>query len=401
MFYILLAFGLLTFILGTVPLLLSIRFRNYVEKAFQKPLLVYSPKVSLILPCKGIDPGFRENIDAHFNQDYPCYEIIFVTATEEDPAYVFLQGFLKEKRTEVLAKLIVAGISQDRGQKINNMLEALKNVRHDTEVYAFVDSDIRPDKNFLSNLVRPLQIPDIGAATGIRWYMPEHGNLGSLLRSIWAAGVYPILIDEKYNFAFGGANVVKRDVFEKSHIETLLNHSVSDTFAITNGIKSKGLKIYFVPQCIVVSHEDSTLSETIEWTNRQTIISRIYNPSFWKMVFLTYSFSNLMLLIGIITLLLSIAGNGYFVLPALLMLSLIPLEMINAGLLLPIVKRLIPEQARRIDKLKWRYYFVTPLASILIMINSIASLTTNEIAWRGIKYKLISPTETKVLSKDN
>lgn len=400
MYYFLLGLGALALLFGTLPLLLSYRFKRYVHDSLSSSLPEYTPKASLILPCKGIDPGFEENIKAHLEQDYPDYEVIFVTATDDDPAYVFLDDFMKKRSYKVHIKLEVAGISPSRGQKINNVLDAINKVRNETEVFVLVDSDIRPKKDFLRNLIKPLQLPDIGATTGIRWYMPKQGNLGSMLRSIWTAGVYPILIDQKHNFAYGGAYAVKKGTFEKANVRALLDRSISDTFAVTNGVKGIGLKVYFVPQCIVVSHEDSTISETFEWTNRQTIISRVYNPPFWWVVFLTYSFSNLMLLLGIIILILSIAGKGYFVLPALLMLSLIPLEMINAALLLPVVKQLIPEQREQIDKLKWRYYLATPLASILILLNSIVSLTTNEITWRGIRYKLISSKETKVLSSN-
>ena len=395
-YYLLLLLGIITFFFGIIPLIFSYRLKRYVEEALNKSIPEHTPMVSLILPCKGLDPGFEENINALLNQDYPDYEVVFVTATYDDPAYAVIHRLMK-KKSKMPVKLVIAGISPLRGQKINNMFEALKNVRDDTQVFAFVDSDIRPEKDFLRNLVGPLQDHNVGATTGIRWYLPQKGVLGSMLRSVWAAGAYPLLIDQKHNFAWGGANAIKRCTFEKANIGKLLDHSISDTFAITNGVKSIALQIYFVPQCVVVSHEDSTLSDTIEWTNRQTIISRVYSRPFWWTVFLTYSFSNAMLLLGIIILTLCIIGKGTYVFPGLLMLSLIPLEMINAAFLLPTVKQMIPEHSKQIEKLKWKYYYTTPLASILIMTNSIVSLTTNEITWRGVRYKLISPTETTVL----
>jgi len=396
-YYLVLSLGIITFFFGIIPFIFSYRFKLYVKEALNKSIPEHTPMVSLILPCKGLDPGFEENINALLNQDYSDYEVIFVTATDDDPAYVFLNKLLKKISYNIPAKLVVAGISSLRGQKINNMLKALQNVRADTQVFAFVDSDIRPNNNFLRNLVKPLQNDNVGVTTGIRWYLPEHSNLGSMLRSLWAAGAYPLLIDQRHNFAWGGANAIKRTTFESAEIGKLLDRSISDTFAITNGIKGIGLQVHFVPQCVVVSHEDSTLSGTIEWTNRQTIISRVYSPAFWRTVFLVYSFSNIMLLSGVAILILSIIGKTTFILPGLLMLSIIPLEMINAAILLPVVQQMIPEHSKRIEKLKWSYLYATPLASILIMINSIVSLTTNEITWRGVKYKLISPTETRVL----
>jgi cellulose synthase/poly-beta-1,6-N-acetylglucosamine synthase-like glycosyltransferase len=396
--HIFLILGSLTFISGVVPLIFSFRFKKYVRDYFNTAIPEYTPSVSLILPCKGIDPGFRENVKAMLNQDYPDYEIVFVVATQDDPAYPVLEGFVNDNSFKIQRKLIVAGISPIRGQKINNLIEAINNVRADTEVFAFVDSDNRPGKDFLRNLVKPLQFDQIGATTGIRWYLPKRAGLGSMLRSVWAAGAYPLLIDQKYNFTYGGANALKRETFEKANIRNLFDRAVNDSFAITNGIKNIGLKIFFVPKCIVVSHEDSKLSETVEFTNRQTITTRVYSPSFWWTVFLTYCFSNVMLLMGITLFTLWIIGKGAFFLPALLMLSLIPLEIINAAILLPDIQRLIPEYSNEIEKLKWRYYLTTPLASILILFNSVVSLCTNEFTWRGVRYRLVSPTYTEVLA---
>jgi glycosyltransferase involved in cell wall biosynthesis len=400
MYSLLLLLGLLTVLFGIIPLILSYRFKKYVYLKLNNPTREYSPKASVILPCKGIDPGFEENINALLTQDYPDYEVIFVTATDEDPAYSFLDKFIKNTSYTIPLKLIISGLSSLRGQKINNIIEALEHVRDNTEIFVFVDSDVRPEKNFLRNLVNPLQYQNIGASTGIRWYLPKHGNLGSILRSLWAAGAYPLLINQRYNFVYGGANAIKKETFAKGNIKELLDHSISDTFAIAGGVKSIYLDICFVPQCVVISHEDSTLSETIEWTNRQTIISRIYSSPFWWTVFLTYSFSNVMLLLGIIILSLWIIGEGTFLLPGMLMLSLIPLEILNASFLLPVIQHMIPQHSKQIETLKWKYYLSTPLASILIMINSIVSLTTNEITWRGVRYRLVSPTQTEILSED-
>ncbi|OGX21909.1 MAG: hypothetical protein A3K54_04785 [Omnitrophica WOR_2 bacterium RBG_13_44_8] len=222
-----------------------------------------------------------------------------------------------------------------------------------------------------------------------------------MLRSVWAAGAYPLLIDQRHNFVYGGANAIKKERFEKANIRQFLNGALNDSFAFTNAIKRIGLQIYFVPQCIVVSHEDSTLAETFEFTNRQTITTRIYSPPFWRTVFLTYCFSNAILVAGFLILVLSIIGKTVAILPGILMMSLVPLEMANAAYLLPVVQQMIPEHSAQIEKLKWKYYLVTPLASILIMINSIVSLTTNEFTWRGVRYRLVSPTKTEVLSKDN
>ena len=391
--------AVLAIISGLIPFVFSLRFKKYVSTAYHASPIPYEPKVSLIMPCKGLDPGFEENIQALLAQDYPDYEIVFVTATKEDPAYLFLNHFIHQLNSDVAIKLISAGLSDIRGEKINNLLSAVDRSRKDTEVYVFVDSDVRPGMDFLKDLINPLQDEAVGVSTGIRWYLPEKANLGSMLRSVWAAGALPMMINHRLNFAFGGGNAVKKSVYESAKIGSLLERSISDTFAITNAVKAIGLKIQFVPQCVLVSHEDSTIPETVEWSNRQTIISRVYSPPFWWAVFLTYSLSNTMLVLGLCSVFLSFFGfSGYF-LPGILMLSIIPLEILHMTFMLPTVKRMLPEHGEKLDRLKWKYFLTTPLASILIMVNSLTSIFTNQITWRGVTYRLVSPRQTEILNR--
>ena len=397
MYWFILLLGIITFIFGIVPIFFTLRFRAYVINYFKKGADEYRPKISIILPCKGIDPGFEDNLTALLNQDYPDFELVCVAATDDDPAYVFINSFMQQRSISLQLKLIVAGISTKRSQKVNNLLQALKKCRSETEVFVFVDSDIRPNKRFLANLVNPLQNSEVGAATGIRWYLPNHATAGSMLISVWAAGALPMMIDKHHNFAFGGANAIKKEVFEKAGIEKLLKGSLSDTFSITRGVKEAGLLIRFVPHCIVVSHEDSTIKETVEWSTRQTIITRVYSKPFWWTVFLTYSFSNAMLLTGILLIIISMISKSAYIVPAFFMLSLIPLEVLNVAMLISVVKYMIPEHIDSLNQFKFRYYFYAPFTSLLIMLNSIVSIFTNEITWRGVKYKLISPEETKIL----
>jgi hypothetical protein len=90
-------------------------------------------------------------------------------------------------------------------------------------------------------------------------------------------------------------------------------------------------------------------------------------------------------------------GSPALTAPALLILSLIPLQAVNASILLRVVQAMLPEQAIQLERMKWKYMALAPFGSILIFLNSVLSRLTNEINWRGIRYRLISPTQTEVL----
>lgn len=394
--------GILALIAGVIPLYMTRRFRHYVTKRLARAPMPYQPRVSVVVPCKGTDLEFEQNILAFLSQDYPAYEVLFVTATMNDPARAELERITALHHGGPSVRLLTAGIHRSRGQKITNLLAGVANASVDSEVLVFWDADIRVRPNFIMDLVAPLADPSVGVTTGFPWYLPVKGNAGSVLRSIWGGGALPLLVDEKRNFASGACNAIRKSVFEQAQVARAMDRSISDTFAITNSVRAMGLAVEFVPQCLAVTSDESSLVQTLKWTNRQTIISRVYSPPFWWMVAVSYSFSNAVVVLGLLLLLSGItSGNPAETLPALLMLGLVPLEIINAAMMIPVVKKLLPEDWRQLDALLWKYYLLTPLASVLIMINSIASRTTNVIEWRGVHYRLVSPEQTDVLDADN
>ncbi|MGA7800606.1 MAG: glycosyltransferase [Gammaproteobacteria bacterium] len=393
----------LTVILGLAPFLLAMRFRARLSGYGHHTALRYAPAIAAILPCKGLDPGFRDNIQALLDQDYPSLQLLFVVATEEDPAYPALREILHRqhgRKSLHTAELIVAGIDHQRAQKLTNQLAALRNVSRDTEVIVFLDSDIRPDREFLRRLVAPLDVQDVGATTGFRWYHPPAPTVGSMLRSAWNAGALPFLVDPKRNFAWGGAMAIRRKIFDRAGIAAAWEHAVSDDFPFTLGVRALGLEVRFVPECIAISYEASTLSETIEFTNRQSVISRVYFPPLWRAAAIGHSVGNLMSLYGAANLLLWLSAGGLAHLLGAGCLLLIPLQMAGADNLFRSVKTLIPQLDVELDKLRWRYVLTAPLASLLSLVNTLYSLTTRRITWRGITYELRSPRETVVCESD-
>lgn len=148
--------------------------------------------------------------------------------------------------------------------------------------------------------------------------------------------------------------------------------------------------------CIAISHEGSSVLETLEFTNRQSVISRVYFPFLWWSAAIVHSFANLLPLYGLGCVIAYVLTGD----PAWLVgggcLVLLPLSVANAGLLLQSVKKLLPSISGELERLRWRYMLCAPLASLLSLVNTIYSSSTRTIHWRGICYELRSPSETIV-----
>lgn len=381
-------------------LVASLRLARYAWRSQAQPRERYVPKTAVIVPCKGIEPDFEDNIIAYLAQDYRHYELIFVTESEDDSAHLALKRILYESNRS--AWLITAGEARNRGQKVHNLcaaLDAFETVDRNTEVLVFADSDARPEANWLSELVTPLTDPRIGATTGFRWYMPLNTKLprsgwGSYLLSAWNAAALSLL-GERSAFAWGGATAMNRDTFEALRIKQQWEcGAVSDDYVLTKAVQQAGLKIKFVPTCLMFSEARLGWRSLLEFTTRQMTITRVYAPRVWWLAALTHTFFNLTFWGGLLFLALTREGLAT-VLP--LLLGSFLLGVMTGGARWFVASHLLPEELHHpLRRSGWAYWLLHPVVSVLYLYNIIASARTRRILWRGIGYEMVSPHETLI-----
>ena len=56
----------------------GIDYLRFFKTELAKPTPGFTPFVTVIAPCRGLDKGLDENLRALCEQDYPEYEIVFV-----------------------------------------------------------------------------------------------------------------------------------------------------------------------------------------------------------------------------------------------------------------------------------------------------------------------------------
>jgi cellulose synthase/poly-beta-1,6-N-acetylglucosamine synthase-like glycosyltransferase len=402
---------------------------NYVEKELRVTPGSYLPKVSVILPCKGLDPGFAENIRKLLQQDYkdpttgaPGFEVIFSVAEATDPAYAILNEICAETK-QVSTKLIVAGIDSRRAQKVNNQLSALKEVSLQTEVFVFVDSDVIARDDFLKYLVAHLQDSKVGATTGYRFYIPFGHGWASLVRAIWNRMSAWEMANPSYSFAWGGAMAITRENFERAHVSESWDRSCDDDLALTTAVKDLGLAVRFVPQCLVFTQGDGSAGEIIEWTNRQLILTKVYYPKLWRkaiyraVILTAWLFG--VLAAAVLTAINPTSDHWQALVAGL---TLIPIEFLfllksqnlwrrvlladmqhvaeSPSSKTPATSRNtaayeeLATLSRAYDSSFWKFTLALPLAHLILPWMTLYSIITNRIRWRGINYELRSPKET-------
>jgi ceramide glucosyltransferase len=371
LYYILLFLGSLALI-GEITLIILWLYPRIQNKKEKKQS--YFPKTAVIVPCKGINNHFQENIDAICNQEYPDFKIIFIIDATDDPAYPFLKG-LQSRYQNVTIEL--SDHHEDCSGKIAAQLKGVS-VAGSVDVFVFADSDIRPHPKWLQYLVQPLENEKIGAATGYRWYFPE--NKTSTLISTWNMAIMVGLFYQITNYTWGGSTAIRKTVFEQLDVASRWRKGLSDDLILTEILKKKKYKIKFVPQSTVESHADETLSSFMRWGSRQMTWMRWYYPSLWFFSFCMFLGLEILSFLGIIFLLVGCTTLG------LILVSSIFFQMIYGYTGFTTLRKLMcyPKERFRSAFLP---SLLLPFVFFLLTYNMASSGLKRDITWCGRIYK--------------
>lgn len=394
---IVLLLGAMTLIAAVVQSVAFKRLFTYVEGELKRAEPTYSPKATVILPCKGLDPGFHDNIRKLLLQDYPNFDVIFCLASDTDPAYAALNEIVAE-HPRVRTSMVIAGVNPQRAQKVNNQLRALKDVSSETEVIVFVDADVIARGDFLKHLVGPLADEKIGVSTGYRFYIASVSNWPSVLRSLWnRMSAWEMAGPDA--FAWGGAMAIRRSVFEKARVADHWDRACDDDLSLTTAVKELGLAVHFVPQCLVASDGDQSVAEIFEWTNRQLILTKVYYPRLWRRAIARAT------LMAAWLVLMCFAVGGWifshqldFALATIAGACIVPVEVWFLLHARGLWQRVLSDRAGYLQESLAASCMAIPLAHFVLPWLTLYSVITNRIQWRGITYELRSPTETLVIS---
>ncbi|MER3427918.1 MAG: hypothetical protein C4334_07430 [Pyrinomonas sp.] len=410
---------------GVMSLIGGKRFLAYVRREMKRASGDHAPFASVIVPCRGLDHGLGDNLGALFRQNYPRYELIFVADDAHDEALTVARESIRSfttdgqalqarlagrnrragaKRTRSprpssvrRARIIIAGPAASCGQKVHNLLAAVKEADPRSEVFVFVDTDARPHANWLRALVAPLADQATGATTGYRWFVPVRGNFASELRAVWNASVASALgANVRRNFCWGGSMAIRRATFARAKVAAHWQGAASDDFAMTRALHEAGLGIRFVPACLVPSYEDCSWRELLEFTTRQMKITRVYAPHLWRLalvgnlLFVTVFFGG-----GVFAAVRAVRGASFI---AILMANVVifALGAAKAWLRLHAARMAGVRFSRRSV---WSHLLLWPLTSALFLANAICAAWSRRLVWRGIEYELKSPAETVIINR--
>jgi cellulose synthase/poly-beta-1,6-N-acetylglucosamine synthase-like glycosyltransferase len=263
---------------------------------------------------------------------------------------------------------------------------------------AFADSDICVRNDWLSHLVYPLRQSKVGASSGYRWFVPQMNNLPTLALSAMNAKVAQLLGNTLFNQAWGGSMAIRVDVFRELGLDKTWPNSLSDDLSLSVAVKKAGKLVRFVPACLVASYTDTTWRQLFEFAHRQFLITRVCAPRTWWVGLCGTFFSVLGIWAGAaLAIYAAIISDKHFVLFTAVPVVFFVSQLTSAVLRQKMVSKLLEKDYNRMKAAAAADIFFFWAWSFLMLVFIISSAFGRTITWRGIRYKLLGPTETIIV----
>ena len=357
----------------------------------------YAPYASLIVPCCGLDPGFAINIQALLRQDYPRYEVIFVTSDTADPAYAALAQMKAHELTGGHHTLVVAGQASRCSEKVHYELRALQATDPASEVLVFADCDGRVHPGFLRHLVAPLAHRATGATTGYRWFPPVHGRPLEILTALWGMIVVMAQADPQFAQLWGGAMAIRRETFETLAVSQAWTEASTDDDALTRLLQRAGLGIVLVPHSFVRSTAPASLAEFMTWGTRQLLFMRVYLPAMWWLGMAATAGFALFPVAGLVLTLAGLVTRPTLIAAGLELLVAGLAPTLGTALVARGVERLAAAWGQPLKPLAARHFPACLPGIYLFLAQYVLSGCTRRVVWRGVTYELLASDRTVVV----
>lgn len=375
---------------------------RFVRSRFRLPVASATRgHVALIAPCKGVDAELERNLAPLFAQDYADYELLLVVESESDAAAAAIRR-LMSRHPQCEARLVVAGLATDCGQKVHNLRAATTQLSPRVEVLAFVDSDARPASDWLCQLVERLDHTGVGASTGYRWFIPLSGSFAEHALVAVNGAVAAMLGGKRLNMVWGGSWAIRRDVFDEIKLHAAWQGTLSDDLVASRVLYLAGKKVNFEPRLMVASPLSATPSSALEFARRQYIIGRFYAPARWAVAVVGLTLPKLVVASGLAAIPLAFLGqSGWWCFGQIgALVSLGVLGCVRALYRQRLARLCLPAHATslaaswRIDLLCW------PLFSLMNWVCLLSSLLTDTVTWRGNRYQILPGGQIRLIERD-
>jgi cellulose synthase/poly-beta-1,6-N-acetylglucosamine synthase-like glycosyltransferase len=358
------------------------------------------PKAAVILSLRGADPFLTDCVHALLHQNYPQYNLHIVVDSQQDPAWNIVNKTIQQVgATHVQISTLIAR-HNTCSLKGSALVQAIHALDDSYKVVAFIDADVIAHPNWLRELVAPLMDERIGATTGNRWYMPQIGQWGSLVRYLW--NTVAVIFMCIHQAPWGGSMAMRLSVLRRSRLLEIWKQSVSVDVPIHKALQAMGLKVKFVPTVMMLNREECNLARCLCFITRQLLVTRLYNPQWLLIVAQVFtSTSAVVLTIALLLIALSSGNIGTAIGIAGGFACYILAMALQLVLVEQAVRRVVRsrgESMTRFSALMMAKILVAiPLTQLVYAVTVVSAILMRKVEWRGIMYQIKGPWNIRLI----
>ena len=245
------------------------------------PLELHAPKVGLIIPVAGWRCGMDTALRSLLEQDYPRYEVVFVTAEADDPAVPRLRTLTEEFSH---ARHMTAGRTSRCGQKNHNILRGVAALGKDADIYAFCDSTHTAPRDFLRALAQPIVAGESAFSTGYHTVDALDDRPVTLGYQITVIFMRLLQAVSVFTQPWGGAMSMSRTAFERYGIRELWATNVVDDCSLAGLLVARRGYMRLCPAALlrtpVTAHPQK---QWVAWFDRQILFLKFCTPAMWRL----------------------------------------------------------------------------------------------------------------------
>jgi ceramide glucosyltransferase len=345
----------------------------------------YAPAVSIIKPTKGIDQSAIENFRTFCQQEYRGdYELLFCVEEPADPAVPVIRRLMAECPDRRI-RLIFSDPTDTRSfGKLKNMIAGV--AESSGEIIIFSDSDAAAPTTFLRDCVTETR----DARRGIAFGAPAYAG-----STDWPAALTSICVNELtlriatlhrfglFDGAVGTTMVVRKEILEKIGGLAQLGWQIADDIQLARTIRRQGFRIHLLRQPARVIHQHDTFLGWWSHRHRWLVIIRRHWPVLFVLMHLVdLAFWWSLLYLG----------------AALLQNRNVPLAlgMVLLVITTALVSTVTVNLAFARNKTLWPFIWVVLIQELLRLPAVLYSCCTNEIVWRGRRFRVDSDGTTRI-----
>ncbi|MEX2303597.1 MAG: glycosyltransferase [Bryobacterales bacterium] len=218
------------------------------------------PAVSILKPVAGADLDFYENIRSHALQDYPNFELLFGAGDPNDPALEAI-GRLAREFPHLRIEAFVCECTGPGNHKVQRLERLQQEARF--EFFLVNDSDIRVERNYVRDVMRPFLDSKNGPRVGLV-SCPFRARPGPTLASLTEAlavaefqgQVLLTRLLRQVDFALGATMLFRRGDLERIGGFSTVAPYLADDYQLGNRIQRLGLDLVISTHAVEIALGD-------------------------------------------------------------------------------------------------------------------------------------------------